>query len=153
MPITTSILLDTNILLRTQFDKTVHITNATRAVVELRRRGERLATTIQNLAEFWNVSTRPEGDNGYGLSLLETYQRLNYFERSFDILPESHLSFLVWRKLVMEQQVKGKQVHDARIASVMLAASIDRIVTFNTKDFMRFPELKVLHPDEVLAGA
>lgn len=79
MPITTDVLLDTNILLRTQFDKAIHITNATRSLVALRRAGHRLATSVQNMAEFVNVSTRSENDNGYGLTLQETFGRLAYF--------------------------------------------------------------------------
>ena len=150
MPITIDVLVDTNILLRTQFDKDIQITNASRAFAELRRRGIHLATAMQNLAEFWNVSTRPESANGYGLSRDETMKRLQYFERSFTVLPESQQSYAIWKTLVFTHDVRGKMVHDARIVSVMLSFGITKILTFNRPDFVRFPGITALHPDEVL---
>lgn len=150
MPITTEVLLDTNILLRTQFDKAADLTNATRALVQLRASGARLATAIQNLAEFANVSTRPERENGHGISIVEALARIDFFEQSFDILPESVLSLKIWKKLMSDHQVSGKQVHDARLAAVMMAHGIERILTFNTKHFDRFPGVQAIHPVDVL---
>jgi predicted nucleic acid-binding protein len=151
MPITIDVLVDTNILLRTQFDKPVHMTNASRALAELRSQGKGLATTIQNLAEFWNVSTRPETANGHGLSREETLKRLEYFERSLSILSESGESYLHWKKLIVDHDVRGSKVHDTRLVSVMLAFVIRNILTFNTADFARFPKIETLHPDQVVS--
>ena len=33
--------------------------------------GHQLMTTSQNIAEFWNVSTRPTDQNGFGKQLLK----------------------------------------------------------------------------------
>ncbi len=33
--------------------------------------GNSLVVTIQNIAEFWNVATRPASNNGLGLSIPE----------------------------------------------------------------------------------
>jgi len=153
MPITIDVLVDTNILLRTQFDKSIHITDASRAFIELRRRGESLATTVQNLSEFWNVSTRPESANGYGLTTAETLTRLQYFERAFTILPESSQSYAIWKKLIVTHDVQGKMVHDTRLVSVMLSFGIRQMLTYNTADFARFPEITAIHPYDVLNGA
>jgi len=153
MPITIDVLVDTNILLRTQFDKSIHMTNASRALAELRRRGKHLATTIQNLAEFWNVSTRPETANGHGLSREETLKRLEYFERSLTVLSESRESYSHWKKLIVDHDVRGTKVHDTRLVSVMLAFEIHTILTFNTADFVRFAGIVALHPDHVLGDA
>ena len=50
--------LDTGVLLRL-FDRSDPSHVAIRqAVIRLKVRGERLVTTAQNIAEFWNVSTR-----------------------------------------------------------------------------------------------
>ena len=61
--------LDTGVLLRL-FDRSDPSHVAIRqAVIRLKVRGERLVTTAQNIAEFWNVSTRPAtARGGYGLS-------------------------------------------------------------------------------------
>ena len=60
--------LDTGVLLRL-FDCSDPSHVAIRqAVIRLKVRGERLVTTAQNIAEFWNVSTRrPTALGGYGL--------------------------------------------------------------------------------------
>ena len=150
MPITIDVLVDTNILLRTQFDKAIHITDASRAFTELRRRGENLATSVQNLAEFWNVSTRPEEANGHGLTGAETLMRLQYFERAFTILPESSQSYALWKNLIVTHHIQGKMVHDTRLVSVMLSFGIRKILTFNTADFARFTEIEAIHPYDVL---
>jgi len=40
-----------------------------RATTRLGDRGMEICHTPQNLAEFWNVATRPSGRNGLGLSI------------------------------------------------------------------------------------
>jgi predicted nucleic acid-binding protein len=147
MGTTTEVLLDTNVLLRTQFDKTFQLTSATRAIAALRANGASLRIATQSLAEFWNVSTRPSSANGYGLTIEETDRRLRFFEQSFRILYESPESHAAWRMLLLQHAVKGVQVHDSRLVSVMLANGISRILTFNTKDFERFREIETVHPD------
>jgi predicted nucleic acid-binding protein len=55
-----SILADTNILLRrTQPDHPSH-TIAVESVARLLAAAEPVYFTLQNIAEFWNVATRPE---------------------------------------------------------------------------------------------
>jgi len=150
MESTTDVLLDTDILLRTQFDKDFQLTSATRALYALRQSGSRLRVAVQSFAEFWNVCTRPLAVNGYGLSIEETDRRLTFFERSFVPLFESPDSHEAWRILLLKHRVQGTQVHDARLVSVMLANRIPRILTFNTKDFQRFEEIEPIHPDRFL---
>lgn len=63
-----SILADTNILLRrTQPDHPSH-TLAVESVAMLLASGEPVYFTLQNIAEFWNVATRPMADNGMAFS-------------------------------------------------------------------------------------
>lgn len=61
--------LDAGVLLRL-FDRSDPPHVAIRqSVIRIKVRGERLFTTTQNIAEFWNVSTRPAtARGGYGLS-------------------------------------------------------------------------------------
>jgi hypothetical protein len=72
MPDAAAWLLDTNILLRmSKSDDPRHpmISGALRALVAQRAR---LCFTSQILGEFWNASTRPRDQNGFGLSAAET---------------------------------------------------------------------------------
>ena len=53
---------------------------------------------------------------------------------------------------MIDRRVSGVQVHDARLAAVMKAHGIARIVTFNVADFTRFPEIEAVHPGEIAEG-
>ncbi len=48
--------------------------------------------------------------------------------------------------LMKEYKVSGKQVHDANIVSSMLTHGIERILTHNTDDFVRFRKLVRILP-------
>lgn len=54
-----------------------------------------------------------------------------------------------WRRLLIDRGVSGVQVHDTRLVAAMRVHGVDRILTFNTKDFARFTEIKAVHPGEV----
>jgi len=154
MPITTDVLLDTNILLRTSFDEQLSLTTASLACAELLRRGYSLATSISNIAEFANSATREVGTgNGLGLSVTQAQHRISIFERHLAIFSESIDSYAGWKNLVSKYQVRGKQVHDTRIVSIMLREGVRSILTFNAADFRRFPEIVTLHPDDILTKA
>lgn len=58
-------------------------------------------------------------------------------------------SICIGRDLVVSRNVIGVKVHDAKLVASMIAHDIERLVTFNTKDFKRYPEIEVLDPSEV----
>ena len=62
-------LIDTNILLRLsrQNDPQHHIVQTALEVLD--KQGSDLFFSMQNIAEFWNVCTRPVDRNGFGLSI------------------------------------------------------------------------------------
>ena len=131
-------LVDTNILLRFlhRTDPRHPIVRA--AVRKLRMNGNQLQTTPQNFIEFWNVATRPIDRNGFGLTPLETDALLRIAERLFPLLPDSPAIYPEWRQLVVDFGVSGVQVHDARLVAAMLFYNMTHILTFNTKDFIRY---------------
>jgi predicted nucleic acid-binding protein len=64
-----SVLVDTNVLLRrTQPDHPSHEV-AVDSLARLLAAGERVCFTLQNIAGFWNVTTRPLDNNGLGFSV------------------------------------------------------------------------------------
>src|SRR5215472_16147169 len=108
-------LVDTNILVRFLIRNDAAYPGIRQAVRILRSRREQLVTTSQYIAEFWNVCTRPSTPRGgLGLSIIATEQRLKLLERHFRVLPDTPLVYSEWRSLVLNQQVIGAQVHDAR---------------------------------------
>jgi predicted nucleic acid-binding protein len=104
---------------------------------------------VQNVAEFWNVSTRPVDKNRYGLSAQRTNKSLALIEKVCDVVTEDRDSFHLWKELLIAHSITGVAVHDARLVSVMLAHGISAIVTFNTRDFQRYAGIVVRAPSEV----
>ncbi|MBX9791462.1 MAG: type II toxin-antitoxin system VapC family toxin [Pirellulales bacterium] len=142
-------LIDTGVLLRA-FDATCPEYRSIRqALRALWARQERLIVAVQNLAEFWNVSTRPVDKNGYGLSVERVSRRLIRIEQVCDVVTEDDDSFAAWKRLIVTYSVSGVAVHDARLVAVMLAHGISTIVTLNAQDFRRYNGITAITPDEV----
>ena len=66
-----------------------------------------------------------------------------------EIVSESADSYAAWKALVTTHRVSGAQVHDARLAAVMTASGITRILTFNVRDFIRFAGIEAAHPEQI----
>ena len=76
-------LVDTNVLLRFSSHGDPRYQIVQGAVHKLGVEGHEFRTTFQNFAEFWNVSTRPIDQNGFGHTLFETDRILRRFEYFF----------------------------------------------------------------------
>jgi len=106
-------LLDTNVLLRGLDRKHPMYRVVRRAIISLRRQGYQLCLTSQNLIEFWSVATRPVASNGLGMSVHWAAAQLARMKRcSWFSLTTPRFS-ANWKRLVVEQNVSGKRVHDA----------------------------------------
>jgi predicted nucleic acid-binding protein len=131
-------LVDTGVLLRAfdaNFDRYRAIRHALRRALD---GNERLFVSVQNVAEFWNVATRPLEHNGQGLSAERTKRRLRIIERLCQVIAEDLRSYEEWKRLVDELGVSGVKVHDARLVAVMKTTGIGRILTLNEGDFRRY---------------
>jgi len=147
------VLLDTGILLRLVNRSDPEHATVRAALRLLKQRGDSLITAPQNIAEFWNVCTRPaSARGGYGLSVAETAQRLRLLERLFKVLTETPAAYPVWKQLVVTHGVMGVQVHDARLVALMAAQGVTHILTLNTADFSRYPKTVAQTPNDVLKG-
>ena len=145
-----NVLLDTNILLRTsQTDHTMH-KHAVDAAALLRTGGETLCIVPQNLYEYWVVCTRPKGANGLGLSVPEAELELNKLADLLTVVEDTSAILPIWRKLVIQHQVIGKNAHDTRLVAAMIVHKIERILTFNVADFQRYKEIVAVSPIDVL---
>jgi predicted nucleic acid-binding protein len=110
-----------------------------------------LCYTSQNVGEFWNTCTRPLERNGYGLSPQEADRRAAIFESKLRLLPDSLAVHQEWRRLLVTHSVSGIQVHDARLVAAMRVHALKRILTFNEKDFTRYPGIEAVHPRSLAA--
>jgi predicted nucleic acid-binding protein len=144
-------LLDTGILLRLLDCSDPHHADIRQALRNLRLRGNTPITSAQNIAELWNVCTRPaSARGGYGLSVAETERRVRLLERLFPVLVDHPATYPLWRSLVVSHGVQGIQVHDARLVALMQANGITTILTLNGADFAGYHGVVVaLHPNAV----
>ena len=146
------IALDTNILLHLANEKAPEYSQTRAAIVALETRGERLCTASQNLIEFWAVATRSAGHNSLGMSCAQAAHKMGLIEDTYFVLRDDPRIFGAWRDLVLEHDVRGKQVHDTRLAAAYRVNGIERVLTINVKDFQRFPFLECFAPNDVISG-
>jgi predicted nucleic acid-binding protein len=74
------VLVDTKILLRSAQPNHPLSPQATHSVAKLLREEAAVFFCSQNIAEFWNVATRPAPINGLGFSLSEVQQQIGGIE-------------------------------------------------------------------------
>jgi predicted nucleic acid-binding protein len=146
-------LVDTNILLRLSLiDDPLHRLIKV-SISELNGQGAGLYFSLQNIAEFWNVCTRPAERNGYGLAIAEAGEFVEQLERTLSFLPDSDRVYTIWRELVISHNVRGVQVHDARLVAIMRAYGLAHILTLNQSDFVRYAGIEAVHPSQVQASS
>jgi predicted nucleic acid-binding protein len=83
-----SVLVDTNILLRSIEPLHSHHRLAVAAVSRLLADGTPVYFSLQNIAELWNVATRPVEKNGLGFSIPSTLAEVQKIESLLTLLPE-----------------------------------------------------------------
>jgi predicted nucleic acid-binding protein len=62
---------------------------------------------------------------------------------------DSDQVYSIWRQLVLANNVRGVQVHDARLAAIMTAYGVTHILTLNQPDFLRYSNIQAVHPNQV----
>jgi predicted nucleic acid-binding protein len=142
-------LVATNVLIRWVRREAPEYRIVNESVQRMAQTGGTPCYTSQILSEFWNVLTRPADRNGYGLSPIEANRRAIDVESSLHLLPDSLAVHHEWRRLLVDCGISGVQVHDARLVASMLVHGVQRILTFNTRDFARFSGVQAIHPRQV----
>ena len=145
-----SCLVDTNILLRISRRADPQHKLVDSALARLAGQGTTLYFTPQNIAELWNSMTRPAVRNGLGLSVTDADLVVKTIESGMSLLPDNEAVYSEWRRIVVQYNVSGVQVHDARLAAAMYVHHVDHILTLNVTDFSRFAGLTALHPNTPL---
>ena len=83
-----SCLVDTNVLLRATSRSGPQHSIVDNALAQLAAQETVLYYTLQNMAELWNVMTRPTDRNGFGLSLFEAEREVRAIEAGITLLPD-----------------------------------------------------------------
>lgn len=144
-----AVLIDTNVLLRTLQPHHPHCSIAERAITHLRTYDEALCVGVQNIVELWAVATRPQTENGLGMTTSAAVKEVAAIKQFFLLLPEGRPEFPTWEKLVSTYGVAGKNVHDTRLVATMIAHGVDQILTFNIQDFSRYAEIRTIYPQSL----
>ena len=134
------ILIDTNILIRINHEVVVN------TLADLKNQQANFYILPQVLIEFWCVATRPKDKNGLGYSITETENEVQKAKKMFQLLPDKPGYFAEWQWLVKNYEVKGVNVHDARLVAAMRVHNLTHIITFNGKDFRRYQEITIIDP-------
>lgn len=111
--------------------------------------GHRLVIVPQVLYEFWVVATRPASRNGLDWTAEETHLKVIQFLDFFTLLRDERAIFDPWFDRVTAYEVKGKSAHDARLVAAMTRHGIRHILTFNVRDFSRYPDIVVMDPNDL----
>ena len=141
--------LDANILVyATNADSPHHA--ATRALIEAAREPTTaLYVTSQVLCEFYSVITNPRriaaprtpAEARDAISALLALPGIR-------VLPTPARAVDSWIALLERHPVTGGDVFDLQLVATMQANGVQRIYTFNRRDFAIFPELTVVAPGE-----
>jgi len=141
-----SVLIDTNILLRSAQPNHPLSSQATNAVAGFLRQKQAVYYCPQTIAEFTNVATRPPEVNGLGFTDQEVWKEIETIEGILTLLPDAPAIYPEWKRLVREHKVRGIKVYDARIVAVANVYGVARILTFNGADFKRYTNITALDP-------
>lgn len=144
------VLVDTNVLLRSAQANHPLSSQAVHAVSRLLRQRDSVFFSSQNIAEFWNVATRPAGMNGLGLSIDEVVMEVSSIESLLTLLPDIPGIYPEWKRVVEQHRVLGVKVYGARLVALMNLYGVDTILTFNTGDFKRYAGMNALHPSAMI---
>src|SRR5271165_5881696 len=125
------VLVDTNILLRSAQPNHPLCPQATHAVSKLIRQKDAVFFSPQNIAEFWNVATRPADLNGLGLSHEEVLHEVSSIEKLLTLLPDVPAIYTAWKEIVRDHKVQGVKVYDARLVATMNVYAVENVLTFN----------------------
>jgi predicted nucleic acid-binding protein len=142
--------IDTNVLLRAVARTSAQHDAAVQAITALIEQDQQLYLAPQVLMEFWSVATRPVDVNGFEWSVDFVCEEIDKLLDQFPLLPETPAVFQEWLRLVTQQKVIGKQVHDARLVALLKTHQITHLLTFNGGDFKGY-SITVVSPDELLA--
>ena len=143
------VMSDTNIVLRLHNEDSPQHKICVEAVRQLQEEGQELCFCAQVMIEYWNVATRPANVNGFGQTPTDAAADIAQLRESFAILPEPPDMAERWLAMVTRYNVRGKEVHDARLATLMLAHGVTHLLTLNGADFARFEGIVCIHPSNL----
>lgn len=144
------VLVDTSVLVALKGVDATRVAEAQRALQTLDAQGNSLFLCAQVVMEYWAVATRPaSARGGLGLLVAQVDADVQAFLNQFEWAADGDSLFEVWRDIVRNHAVSGRQVWDARIAALMQIHEIPVLLTYNVADFQRYTFLQAISPSAV----
>lgn len=106
----------------------------------------RLFACGQVFREYLVVATRPIENNGLGLSSSKAIENIRSFRKCLQLLDENDATTRRLERLITQHELKGKRIHDANIASIMIENGLTQIFTLNPNDFKVFANMQTRQP-------
>ena len=129
------ICLDTNILLDATDEGRVFHSKALGVFSLLPQSGVVLLLATQVIREYVVVATRPEKNNGLGLSVEDAANNVFEFRKQANLIPESVSSCENLLEWSVRLQITGKKLHDLQILATAWQAGAQILVTSHVADF------------------
>jgi predicted nucleic acid-binding protein len=133
-----TVLLDTNVLLRATVTGDPLRQCAIDAISVLEAAGTAIHVCAQNMTEFRQVATRPTTANGLGWSSHDVALMITGFEQRYSFTIESPGIYPAWRRIVEGCTATGRANFDARLVAVATAATLGGVLTFEAAAFARY---------------
>jgi toxin-antitoxin system PIN domain toxin len=131
------VFLDTNVLIYAGRPESVQHDAALAALKRLEMEGCSFWISSQVLREYLAVVTRPQSMIP-ALPMAEAIADVRRFMDLFDIAEDRPTILDRLLRIVTAYPTAGKQIHDAHLVATMVDYGINRLLTFNRRDFERF---------------
>ncbi|MEA2753777.1 MAG: hypothetical protein QOJ54_66 [Aliidongia sp.] len=131
------VFLDTNVLIYAGRPESVQHDAALAALKRLEMEGCSFWISSQVLREYLAVVTRPQSMIP-ALPMAEAIADVRRFMDLFDIAEDRPTILDRLLRIVTAYPTAGKQSHDAHLVATMVDYGINRLLTFNRRDFERF---------------
>jgi predicted nucleic acid-binding protein len=130
--------VDTNILIYATNAQSPWHQQATAALNDARQGGVNFVISPQILREYLVTATRPAPTPL--LRSAEALENVEIYQKEFRVVADSPEVSASLVALVKRYGVLGKQVHDTNIVATMLTHGVNRLLTHNVADFVRFSQ-------------
>jgi predicted nucleic acid-binding protein len=139
------VFVDTNILIYSTFEdfepeKYVHCTDI---LDKLQKSGTTLFISSQILREFFAISTN-QNIFKKPLTYKQAVTKMKEFIARFTIVHEKESTIDALIALIGKYAVSRQQIHDMNIVATMVDNEINRLLTYNVKDFKQISEIELL---------
>lgn len=141
------ILFDSNILVYSQNRKDPRCQICLEWLTKTELKQIRGVISLQNINEFTSATLSTQEINKKRIDYAEIAQTNKNFASVFEIIYPSEITFKIFNELLTKYSTNKRKAYDMFLVATMLSNGVRQILTYNTKDFAEFKEIKVISPE------